>query len=413
MPSVLGGGRGDVEEVLAAGERLARAGARVRVLVRRSTNKRWLGDASFGWERFPRLRRLPRIDGRALTLSSHFGVTAPEPREEPFGGPGPWTEERRAIDAAYGPERTLHVSLEEFARTLTSRRQADERHREGGRGARERRRRRAAIAREAEEAHALYRKFRALDRPNLLPLFPTFAPSRAFAREFPESVQCGPLWSALPRRPPSRRVRRGTVVWYASPSSAPRIAAAVGRGLRAAGARRLEIRAPIAFRVDGSPPPEVAFVRAEGRDRWARRWRSADLRIATGSRSLLEALAVPGPFLYFNGVLGHGAATRRHRPEKLDALLEVWRRQGVDRTLRRDLADFSRGRRVAEIIERALGDRRWRRAAPRRPRVGAFPVGFADAGELLVSVAHRFGQGSGTSAGLVRTLRAESRHSKA
>jgi hypothetical protein len=139
---------------------------------------------------------------------------------------------------------------------------------------------------------------------------------------------------------------------------------------------QLERAAGLTLATDPIPPGD-----------WRSRFRRADLRIVTGSRTLLEAMEVGGPFLYFNGVLGRGAGRRRHRPEKIRGWLDLARRAGVPRTLRTDLADFARGRRVAEVVRRAARrEDGWRRF-PSRLGTSGFPYARADAGRVLVAVA--------------------------
>ena len=120
---------------------------------------------------------------------------------------------------------------------------------------------------------------------------------------------------------------------------------------------------------------------------WRRRFAAADLRIVTGSRTLLEALEVRGPFLYFNGVLGTGTRRHRHRPEKIVALLAFGRKRRWPADVLRDLGDFARARQVPEVVARAArrqgGWARFPRGVPRT----AFPPPYHDAGALLVAVA--------------------------
>ena len=154
-----------------------------------------------------------------MTLSAWWGVSAAPPRAGPLAGLGPWSEESAAVEAAYGAGNVLHVSFEEFARTLTSREQTFERWREGGVPLREirERLRRPGTAGEIAEFHAAFRRFRGFDRADVLHLYPTFLPSRAFHREFPEAVACGPFLPEPVRPAPPPRPRRWA--WYASPAS--------------------------------------------------------------------------------------------------------------------------------------------------------------------------------------------------
>jgi hypothetical protein len=120
--------------------------------------------------------------------------------------------------------------------------------------------------------------------------------------------------------------------------------------------------------------------------RWHTRFRRAELRIVTGSRTLIEAMELGGPFLYFNGVLGQGTRRRPHRPEKIRAWLDLARRARVPIALRRDLADFARGRRVAEVTRRAA---RREDGWVHFPALGAsgFSALKSDAGRVLVAIA--------------------------
>lgn len=391
FPAVVGGGLGDIEEVLAAGRYLAAAG--FRVILYRKAGRPLPKNVEGPWEWPPieRRRTLRRRAAAALTVAASWGVSAGPGRPTPFGRGGPWEGEAREVEAAYGPERTLHVSLEEFARTLPSVTETRERLREGGVPARAlpSHLRQAATAHEVAVFHSAFRVFRAFDRPNVLHLFATFRPDRSFAREFPEAVQTGPLGSGhgrlSDRRPPPRSREW---VWYASPSSAERIAPAVLRGLEG-------VRPPVALYVR-SPRPWPALAGVKGltvvtapvaHGAWHDRFRRAELRIVTGSRTLIEAMEVGGPFLYFNGVLGGGAAVRTHRPEKIRAWSALARRAGVARALRADMADFARGRRMAEVVRRAARrEDGWARFPGGLGPTG-FPADRADAGRVLVAVA--------------------------
>jgi hypothetical protein len=341
-----------------------------------------------------------------MTLSAWWGVSAAPGRDEPYGRAGPWAPECAAIDRAYGPGRVLHVSFEEFARTFTSREQVAERWREGGVPVREirRRLREPDTARAILEFHEAFARFRAFDRPEVLHLYGTFLPSRAFHREFPEAVQCGPFWpEAAPGR--GRRVP-GRWVWYASPGSSPLLAARLAEGWEPSLAPvRIEVRAPGKFPLPSAPNLRWSWLRPLARPAWRRRFADSGLKIVTGSRTLLEALVDGGPFLYFNGVLGHGAFARRHRPEKIDALLALWRSWGVPASLRHDLAEFSRARSVGPVLARARSDPDWRRRFPRRLRSDGFRTPYDDAGELIERTARAFAAGRWSAAEVVAALR--------
>ena len=392
FPAVVGGGLGDIEEVLAAGRYLARAG--FRSILYRDGNRPLPPNVAGPWEwpRVERRRALRRRASAALTVSPSWGVSAAPSRPTRYGRGGPWEVECRNVESAYGTDRTLHVSLEEFARTLPSRAETRERLREGGVPARliDARLRAAEAAQEVDAFRSAFRTFRGFDRPNVLHLFATFRPDRAFGREFPEAVQTGPLGSghrsaAATPRPggPGRR----EWVWYASPSSAERIAAEVRDGLTG-------VRPPIHLFVR-SPRPWPSVPKAPGLQvvsspipprAWRRRFLRAELRIVTGSRTLIEAMEAGGPFLYFNGVLGRGAGRRPHRPEKIRAWLALARRARVPRALRADLADFARGRRIAEVVRRAARrDDGW--AHFPGPLAAGFPPTRSDAGRVVVAVA--------------------------
>jgi hypothetical protein len=406
FPAVVGGGWGDIEEVLLAGRDLARRGH--RILLYRGAGRALPRsvEGPFEWPAHTRSTRLRPRAPRALTLSAWWGVAAAPPRDEPFGRAGPWAEESAAIERAYGPDDVVHVSFEEFARTLTSRQQTVERWREGGVPLREIRRKLRAPTVRAEVAafHEAYAKFRGFDRPNVLHLYPSFEPSRAFAREFPAAVQCGPFW---PERA-ARSIRRdpNRWIWYASPGSSARLADRIAQGVPSTRPpMTLDVRSPVALALPTTDRFRWRTLPPLPAGPWRARYAGADLRIATGSRTLLEALEAGGPFLYFNGVSGPAGAERRHRPEKIEALLRVWRKLGVDPQLRRDLADFSRLRNVASVLGRARTSAAWRRSFPRRRTVRGFRPPYDSAAELVARVADEFAHGKVRANALVARVR--------
>ncbi|HYA10899.1 MAG TPA: hypothetical protein VEH10_04435 [Thermoplasmata archaeon] len=409
MPAIVGGGVGDIEEVLCAGRTLARAGFRSTLYRRAGVPLPPGVDGPWAW---PPLRRATEIRPRApraLTIAPAWGVTCAPEREGPLGRPGPWAGETADIEDAYGAAATAHVSLEEFGRTLTPLEESTERFREGGVRSREMRTRvdRARAAGEVATYRRAYRTFRAFDRPNVLHLYATFRYDRRFAAEFPEAVQTGPLWPGRRPRAPPRAERRGDWVWYASPASAEAIAPEIVRGLRhASPPPRLVVRTPRAW---GGRGPLVSVRTAPvPADRWWRQFGSAAVRVVTGSRSLLEALEVGGPFLYFNGTLGTGGERRRHRPEKILGFLELARSARWPADLVRDLADFSRGRRVAAVVARAARhEGGWARFPPPPPPQG-FAPGSRDAGTVLVRFARALATDPGSSSDLVATARRRS-----
>lgn len=408
LPAVVGGGAGDIVEVLEASRWVERSGAPVSLF--RASGRPLPPGVEGRWPARHVVHRLVRNHPRAVTLCAQFGVTAEQERSGPLGRPGPWAPEVAAIEETYGRDATLHLSLEEFARTLTASRQVDERYREGGVRAGDPRRPRPGAARraEVEVARAAYRRFRSFDRPNLLTIFPTFVRSPGFAREFPESVQTGPLRPAdAPTRWSAPRGRR-QVLWYASPASSgrlvPGVAAAMGDP---PGGFRLSVRSsrPLAFPVRSGS--DIAQIPGRSDREWQREWDRARLVLVTGSRSLLEALHRQVPFLYFSGVSGSGARTRRHRPEKIQGLLRLLQLSGAPAQLRGDLDRFSRAQSVEPILRRALG------GSPRRPRAWPWSVGFrptfGSAERLVVDVVRRFGRTDATAPELIRAVRRESR----
>jgi hypothetical protein len=410
QPAVVGGGLGDIEEVLAVGRRLERLGWTPILYRRPGRGLPRSVDGPWGWPTVRRLRHLDPRASRALTVTPWWGVSAvPDPpRSSPAG---PWSIETEDIESAYGRDHVVHLSLEEFARTLTSGQQTRERWREGGVAARaiSHRLRGRVAAQEVRTFHDEYRRWRAFDRSNVLHLFAGFRPSRAFAREFPEAIQSGPLWPEI--IPEVRhRVLRRRWVWYASPSTSDRLATqlAIAFPPMESGERpiEIEVRGPRPIPLPPGPGLRWHWVEPSPPRSWARRFRSAQVRIVTGSRTLLEALASGGPFLYFNGVLNPGRRTRRHRPEKIETLLEVWREHRVSPILRRDLADFSRLRNVSAIVRRATSDRRWQASFPTRSASVGYPPSRADAGGIIDRWATDWARSAESSSGFVRQCRA-------
>jgi len=147
----------------------------------------------------------------------------------------------------------------------------------------------------------------------------------------------------------------------------------------------------------------------EGPTEWNARFRRADLRIVTGSRTLLEALEVGGPFLYYNGIVGRGRSRRRHRPEKIAALLEAWRSEGVGESVVRDLENFAAGRSVARVVQRAASDPSFARGFPDAWKPRGWRPPFGDAGQFLLHVAEAWATAAGGAPALAETLRSEGR----
>ena len=346
---------------------------------------------------------------RALTVTPNWGVSAAPDRSGPMGRGGVWAGEANAVETVYGSDRTLHVSLEEFARTLTSAEENAERWREGGRTAREvaRLRRGARFRRDAARFHREFRRFRGFDRPNVLHLFQTFHPRAAFTREYPEAVQVGPIWPDLGGAQGRRTRAPSEWVWYASPSSSAKFVDAIDEGLRGTPVRCVRVRSPRELAVPRESSVGWSVEPARSPAEWRAEFATASLRIVTGSRTLLEALVLGGPFLYSNGVLGDGRRRHRHRPEKIRTLLDGWRASGASARVLRDLDSFSKGRRIASVVRVAATDPDWVREFPRAPPVSGFPEPGRDGGAYLTEVARTFASGSERSAELVERLRAE------
>ncbi|MGA7922808.1 MAG: hypothetical protein WCA77_02395 [Thermoplasmata archaeon] len=413
FPAVVGGGLGDIDEVLCAGHYLSRMGSDITLYRRPSHPLPPMVDGPWNWPRHHRTDQLKSRADRALTISPAWGVSCAPRREGPLGRPGPWSEETSDIEGQYGSDRTIHVSLEEFARTLTSREENLERYREGGRAAREIRafQRSQRFASEVREYHEAFRKFRALDRTNVIHLFASFQYAAAFQREYPEAVQTGPLWPVgLRRARPIQRPHEPSTasrwLWYASPSSSSAIVPAIAAGFaRSRALPRMIVRSPHAETFRKDLPAGWQVVPPERAARWRRRIRTADVWVVTGSRSLLEAIQLGRPWLYFNGVLGNGPHRRSHRPEKLRALLRVWPSGPGSHRLRRDLRDFSRGRRIPAIVASFVDGNVPRHdayvTAPRPPLLP--PRG--DAGGYVQDVARRWAMADTTAADFVQAER--------
>jgi hypothetical protein len=408
FPAAIGGGRGDIDEVLVAGRVLEGAGARVRIL--RLGGRSLPGAAADlgSWPRFSRVGRIRSSRGWAITVSPSWGVTAAPRRPGRLGGAGPWAPESAEVERCYGPERTVHVSFEEFARTLSSRAQTIERYREGGWTRPQIRRltRTRRFRREVAEFRVAYRRFRAFEVPNVLSVFPGFVRSEVFGREFPRAIQTGPLW---PGRFP-RRIGRipSRWLWYVNSPSATRLVPGLRTGLSGPGPPvRVGIRGRLAPHPGISTEGPWRILPAMSPQRWERRFATAGVRIVTGSRSLLDALEAGGPFLYFNGVTGDGRRTRRHRPEKLQQLLRVFAAAGGPPARVRDLRSFALARRVPQIVGAARTPE-WQLGFPRTVRVQGYLPPFDSANSWLVDLlrhVRRAAAEGGSASSLVAELR--------
>jgi hypothetical protein len=363
-------------------------------------------DGPWNWPPLERVDELRPKAPAALTVAPAWGLSAAPSRPGPLGRGGAWTDEAAEIEAAYGQGSTVHVSLEEFARTLTPAREDRERFREGGVRSRRigSRLLDSVRAGQRHRMHVAFEQYRAFDRPNVLHVFATLRRDDGFARAFPAAVQTGPLWSGASA--PTEHRRRAEWVWYASPASAEAIAGEVEAGLAAADrSPHLVIRRDRAWSSTSHTAGVEHLTRPLPAAEWHARFACADVRIVTGSRTLLEAIEVGGPFLYFNGVLGRGAARRRHRPEKLRELLWALRRQHAPSDLLRDLADFGSGRRVRAIVTRAANRAGGWGRFPRRVRPTGFRPPYDDAGRLVVAVTRRLAARPGDAVQIVERVR--------
>jgi hypothetical protein len=412
FPCAVGRGFGDIDEVLTVGRRLSVHGYSIRIY--RSPGRPWPSGLEGPWEWPPvtRARHLRPHHSRAITITSSWGVTCAPARAEPYGRAGPWAEEVAEVEAVYGPAETLHVSLEEFGRSLTSAAATKDRYREAGRSRILGRARGSPSPedREVSQFHDLYRKHRAFGQRNVVHLYPGLLRSPSFEKEFPEAVPTGPVWPTLqvkPGRNPWRADRPQRWLWYASPGSSVRLLPLLAAGMRGAPFPiHLDIRGDLPVDSPQNDGLAIRHVPSLSPGAWHALFTDADLRIVTGSRTLLEALVLGRPFLYFNGVTGGLAADRPHRIEKLRSLLEWLRRQGVSRAVRHDLSDFARLRRIPAILHRAATDRAWRGAFRAGRLIREEGVGLPPGDDVVVELAREFGSGRYSSPELVRQTRA-------
>lgn len=379
--------------------------------------------------RFPPVRRLdrPLRVGRAVVLTSWWGVSAR--RRDAEGGPlpGPLEPVVGPIQQAHGAGNVLVVSLEEFASDQTSTEAMDEALRQAGWDG-PRRRRSLTSPEGRSQVAAYHRSFvvaRGGDREDVLHLTATFAPHPPALEEFPFLLPVGPFG---PRRPaPGRRPRPArtptrpsdrsprVVVWYAAPPSSlamaerlvpalDRLSRAVELQLRASPAVADRIGALATGRVVVRLLPELAEAA------WEERWRSADVRITSGSQTLVEGVRLRLPMLYFNGlVVEPNGTTRAFRREKLVSLLRAMGPSAGRGRYSEDLERFADGEDLEGILRRAFTDAAWRQRAT--SALGELPMGFPpplDSGDAyLVAVLRRFAEHRGPVEELVRQLRRE------
>lgn len=370
---------------------------------------------------FPPVRvvRRPLGRGPAAVLATWYGTTGR--RHDAEGGPLPGTIEDRVerVRAAHGPRSTLVVSLEEFASDQPSSEVLDEGMRQAGWSSARRQRQLASPegARERALYHRAFGLARGAEREDVLHLVATFRPDPRARREFPFLVPVGPVRPRAPpvpgpRRRPRREGRRALVVWYASPASSPAFAGRLLPALARTGVPLdLWVRgcpgavgtgtgSPTTVRVRELPPSERA--------RWSATWRRADLRIASGSQSLVEAATLGAPMLYFNGLVqGPGEPPRGFRREKLLSLLRGLRAAGAPSQVLRDLEDFADGRNLERVVRRALGSFRWKEEES--TALGRLPMGFPrsrrEGGGFVVGTLRSFFAHEGDVGGFVRQVR--------
>ena len=91
LPAVIGGGLGDIEEVLAAGRRLSRAGFPIFFYRRPGRALLPAVDGPWEWPPHRTVRRLRPTARVALTVTPAWGVSAAPRRSGALGRPGSGT----------------------------------------------------------------------------------------------------------------------------------------------------------------------------------------------------------------------------------------------------------------------------------------------------------------------------------
>ncbi len=425
-------GWGDVQEMAAAAWALHRAGFPLLSLPPRpEAGRRPDPRASpvepprAGPARFPPVRRVarPQGTGRAMVLATWWGVTARTHDADGGPLPGPLESAVGSIVDAHGEGNVLHVSLEEFASDQTSYEALDEGLRQAGWPGP---RRRAALksASGREQCATYHRAFvlaRAGERKDVLHLTGSLAPHLPALREFPFLLPVGPFGMARrstrarPPAPPSTR-RAPVILWYATRDGAADFARSLLSSLDALDRPvRLEVRAEasVVEALPGRSPGGRVAVRPLGvleGTAWKARWRRADLRIASGSQTLVESVRLGLPFLYFNGALaGPHGSSRAFRREKFVSWLRAMQESGSSSLLRKDLSSFADGKGLDSVLRHSLLSARWRREFVRdlrRCRSGLVSS-RADGDTFLVEIACRFAESSGPASDLVERLRLE------
>lgn len=416
-------GWGDVEELALAARALHRSGLPLAYLEPSGTERGKgagrrhdrraipVDPGEAGPVVFPPHRRLqaPFGRGKAIVLATWWGVTAR--RHDLVGGPLPGPLEGRvgAVVEAHGPRQVLHVSLEEFASDQRSREVLSEGLRQAG-WTEERRRRALASPAGRSQKREFHRAFvlaRAGERDDVLHLCGSFAPDRASHREFPFLLPILPFGAPpgpsfpRPRRP--RSVPR--VIWYASPPSSARFARLLYPALAKVGRPvRLEVRAAretgaALSAVARDPAVDLQLLPELPPRSWRARWDGADLRIASGSLSLLESVRRALPFLYFNGISqGEAGEPRGFRREKLLSLLRALEGTRGSSGFAADLVSFADGEGLAPVLERALSATgRWQRSAELalRSLTAHAARSSLDGDRFLVQVAWDFARDAG------------------
>ena len=405
MPAVVGGGLGDIAEVLDAGRGLARAG--FRTILFRLPGRPLPPSVDGPWD-LGGVERVSAIGPRAtnaITVTPNWGVSAAPDRPGRArarrglgeGGRGGRTTLRPGTDPPRQPRRVrpdAHLDRGERRAVEGGRRDGPGDRRppedEGVPGGR----------RPVPPGVSPIPRVRPVERAPPVPDVPSDAPVR------PGVSGGGPGRAGVAATRPDGRPTggpTGRVGLVCEPrgrrsgSSGPSTGGSAEPGSAGSSSGPpAHSRFPWTRRSRGAPP--VRWAPASGR----RRSMPAGLRVVTGSRTLLEAVQLGRPFLYFNGVLGDGPRRQRHRPEKVRALVRGWRARGVSRTIVRDIDDFSRGRRVAEVVRAAASEPGWSRAFPRTAPSGEFPPGLGDGVAYLVAVATELARGTTTAPDLVR-----------
>lgn len=420
-------GWGDVQEMANACWALARHSRQCELLSlrdpvgsgRADRRAQYVDPSDAGPVRFPPVRRVerPTGHGRAVILATWWGTTAR--RHDAEGSPLPGTLEPavEAVRRAHSSDPTLIVSLEEFASDQSSREALGEAMRQAGWSSRKRgvQLRSTTGQKELELYHRTYTLARGGERGDVLHLVSTFSPGAAGLQEFPFLVPVGPFARRTSPRTSGPRPSPGPtrIVWYASPASSAGFARSLFLALKEGGSPvHLLIRPGTDARVPWPPSldPKITleFAPALPEESWRARWRNADLRIASGSQTLVETVLMGRPFLYFNGIVqGPGEAPRAFRREKLLSLTRALRSAGVAESVIGDLENFADGQNLAEVLQRALGSVRWRRELQRG--MSRLPVGLPpdrrDGGRFLSRTVSAFAEHPGDAESFVAGLR--------